>query len=262
MRSITGLLIVSIFLVPILWVWPQRGTRAAFYTNPQWSSEPAIVRIERQINLDFVTADSSLPQQDFSVEWNGWLRIDRDGEYTFSTRSDDGSTIAIDGRLVVDNGGVHKPTRQTAAVAMSAGMHRIRVSFMQATGTYEFYASWTPPGEKDESALPTQQLFVRQPSAAVVFVTRRVSWLWALCWFALALVFTVQIAKRARATANADLRRLALRLTLAMATTFVTLLVAEGILRVAHYLREDRRPLQVQLQSSRAQAESSLHGLN
>src|SRR5215467_12167911 len=100
MRSITRILLVSIFLVPILWVWPQRGTRAEFYTNPHWGGVPAFLRIERQINLDFVTADSSLPQQDFSVEWNGWLRIDREGEYTFSTRSDDGSTIEIDGHVV------------------------------------------------------------------------------------------------------------------------------------------------------------------
>ena len=31
-----------------------------------------------------MTADStSFPQQEFSVEWSGWLRTDRDGEYTF-----------------------------------------------------------------------------------------------------------------------------------------------------------------------------------
>ncbi|PYR44516.1 MAG: hypothetical protein DMF93_00050, partial [Acidobacteria bacterium] len=50
--------------------------------------------------------------------------------------------------------------------------------------------------------------------------------------------------------------------TLALAATVVTLLVAEGILRLAHYLHDDRRPLNVQLQSSRAQAQSSLLGLN
>src|SRR5712691_6724601 len=96
MRCMTRILLVPIFLVPILWVWPQRGTTAAFYTNPQWSNAPAIVRVERQINLDFVTADSSLPQQDFSVEWSGWLRIDRDGQYTFSR----GPTMARPSRLM------------------------------------------------------------------------------------------------------------------------------------------------------------------
>src|SRR5438045_7589885 len=52
MRWMTRILLVPIFLLPILWVWPQRGTTAAFYTNPQWDNEPAIVRVERQLNLD------------------------------------------------------------------------------------------------------------------------------------------------------------------------------------------------------------------
>jgi hypothetical protein len=263
MRCMTRILLVPIFLVPILWVWPQRGITAAFYTNTHWSNEPALVRVERQINLDFMTADSaSLPQQEFSVEWSGWLRTDRDGQYAFSTRTDDGSTIEIDGHVVVDNGGVHPATRRTATIAMTPGLHQIRVRFLQATGLYEFHASWTPPGDKNPSALPTQQLFVDKPPAVIVCLTRRVFSLWVLCWFALALVIAARIAKSAREIAGADLRRFALRLTLALGTTIVSLLVAEGIVRLAHYLREDRRPLEVQLRSSRAQAKSSMHDLD
>src|SRR3954466_4926968 len=139
MQRMIRIPLVLIFLLPILWVLPQRGVTAAFYSNPHWDNEPAIVRVERQINLDFLTAESaSLPQEEFSVEWSGWLRIDRDGQYTFSTRTDDGSTIAIDGRVVVDNGGVHEAQTRAATIAMTPGLHRIRVAFVQATGSYEF----------------------------------------------------------------------------------------------------------------------------
>lgn len=263
MRCVTRILVVAIFLMPTLCVWPQRGITTAFYTNPHWSNEPAFVRVERQINLDFMTADSALlPQQEFSVEWSGWLRTDRDGQYAFSTRTDDGSTIEIDGHLVVDNGGVHPAIRRTGTIAMTPGLHQIRLRFLQATGVYEFSASWTPPGDKNQSPLPTQQLFVHKPRAVIVFLTRRVSSLWLLCWFALALVITARIARSAREIAKADARRFALRVTLALATTMVALLVVEGILRLAYYLREDRRPLEVQLQSSRAQARSSMHDLD
>ena len=89
MQRMTRIPLVLIVLVPVLWVWPQRGVTTAFYSNRDWRDQPAIVRVERQISLDFLTADSaSLPQHEFSVEWNGWLRIDREGQYTFSTRSD------------------------------------------------------------------------------------------------------------------------------------------------------------------------------
>jgi hypothetical protein len=219
--------------------------------------------MERQINLDFMTADStSFPQQEFSVEWSGWLRTDGDGQYTFYTTSDDGSTIEIDGHVVVDNGGVHPAILRTATIATTRGLHQIRVRFMQATGLYEFRASWTPPGAKVPSALPTQQLFVHKPPAAIVYLTRHIFWLWASCWFALALVIAARIAKSARAIAIAEVRRVALRLTLALGTTIVALLVAEGIVRLVHYLREDRRPFEVQLRSFRAQAKSSMRDLD
>ena len=263
MRWMTRILFVSIFLVPILWVWPQRGITMAFYANPRWSNAPTLVRVERKINLDFMTADStSFPQQEFSVEWSGWLRTDRDGEYTFYTTSDDGSTIEIDGHVVVDNGGVHGAVLRAATLATTRGLHQIRVRFFQGTEGYEFRAAWTPPGERLPSALPVQQLFVHKPPAAIVSLTRHIFGLWASCWFALSLLIAARIALRARAIGNAERRQMSLRLTLAVGTTIVALLVAEGTLRLVHLVRDDRRPLEVQLRSFRAESTSSMHDLD
>ncbi|PYQ83668.1 MAG: hypothetical protein DMG03_12840 [Acidobacteria bacterium] len=248
MRYLTRILLVPILLVPILWVWPQRGITVKFSSNRNWL-RPAVVRVERRINLDFMTAASaSLPQQEFSVEWSGWLRTDRDGQYAFNLRSDDGSTLELDGHLVVDAGGVLFPTRRTATIAMTRGLHQIRLRFVQ-------------PGEAELAAFPTEQLFVQQQPAVIVFLTRHVSLLWALCWFALALVIAARIAKSAREIASTGRRRFARRLTLALASTIVALLVAEGIVRLAHYVREDRRPLEVQLRGARAQAPLSMQSL-
>src|SRR5262245_5643501 len=260
-RHLTRILLAAILLAPVLWIWPQRGITVKFHPNRDWLG-PTVVRVERQINLDFMTAASApLPQQDFSVEWSGWLRTDRDGQYTFDLRSDDGSTLELDGHLVVDAGGVLFPTRRTATIAMTRGLHRIRLRFVQTDGTYEFYAYWTPPGGAGLAAFPTQQLFVQQQPAVIVFLTRHVSLIWALCWFALALVSAARIATRAREIATAEKRVVARRLTLALASTIVALLAAEGAVRLARYLREDRRPLEVQLRAARAQAPSSMQSL-
>ena len=95
----------------------------------------------------------------------------------------------------------------------------------------------------------------------MVFLTRHVTSLWVLCWLALALVIAARISKSAREIGKADLRQFAQNLALVLAATIVTLLGVEGILRLAYDPREDRRPLDVQLQSSRAQAQSSRHDL-
>src|SRR5262249_7965810 len=151
--------------------------------------KPTLVRVERRINLDFMASDSvSFPQQNFTVEWSGWLRADRDGQYVFALRSDDSSTLAIDGHVVVDNVDDHFPTSRSGTVAMTRGLHQIRLRFLQTDGVYEFYAYWTPPGKTGLASLPTQQLLVHQQPAVIVFLTRHVSSLWAVCWFALAFV--------------------------------------------------------------------------
>jgi len=261
MRYLTRIFLLLILLVPILWVWPQRGLTVKFHPNRNWL-EPTVVRVERQINLDFMTAASApLPQQDFSVEWSGWLRTDRDGPYAFNLRSDDSSTLEIDGRLVVDASGAAFPTTRAATIAMTRGLHRIRLRFLQTDGTYEFYADWTPPGEADAAAFPTPQLFVERQPAVIVLLTRHVFVLWALCWLALGLVIAARIANSAREIGSAERRRFALNLTMALVSTLVALLAAEGIVRLTHYMREDRRPLDVQLRSARAPAPSSMQSL-
>ena len=252
----TRLLLVPILLVPILWVWPQRGITATYYPNTKWV-RPALVRVQRQINLDSITADSaSLPQQNFTVEWSGWLRTDRDGQYAFATRSDDRSILEIDDRVVLDNGG----GTSSVTLAMGPGLHQVRLRFLQTDGIYELYAYWTPPGATSQAPLPVQHLFVRHAPAVVVFLTRHVLFLWALCWFALALAVAARLAKRRREIA-VGLPRLALHVTMVLASVVAALVVAEMMIRIGHSLREDRRPLDEQLRSARAHAESSMQNL-
>ena len=262
MRWLTRILLALILLVPVLWVWPQRGITVSFYANPDWQEPPAIVRVERQINLDTVTADpAAFPQENFSVQWDGWLRVDHAGMYTFSTRTDDGSTLEVDSQLVVDNGGVHAARRRYGSVHLEPGLHHVHLRFLQTAGIYEFYASWRPPGGT-ETLITTQQLFVGRAPAAIVFLTRHVSAVWVLCWFALALVIAARIATSKREITNADLRRFAFRVTVSVVATIAAVLTVEAMARLADYLREDRRPLQRQLQSARSASETSLYGLS
>jgi hypothetical protein len=253
---------VPILLVPILWVWPQRGMTAKFFPNKYWA-RPSVVRVERRINLDFMTAASlSLPQQDFTVEWSGWLRTDRDGEYAFNLRSDDGSSLEIDEHLVIDAlADVAFPTSRSATVTMTRGLHQVRLRFLQTGGAYEFYANWTPPGGTGLGAFPTQQLFVRPQPAVIVLLTRHVGLLWALSWLALALAVAVGVATRARQMTSTERRLFAVRLALGLASIVAALFVWEGLVRLVYYVRQDRRPLEAQLRAPRAQAPASMQSL-
>ena len=67
----------------------------------------------------------------FAIDYEGDFWIAKLGKYRFRLTSDDGSRLYVDGRLVIDNDGVHSATEMGGSVALEAGKHHIRVSYFQ-----------------------------------------------------------------------------------------------------------------------------------
>jgi glucose/arabinose dehydrogenase len=82
----------------------------------------------------------------FAVRHTGFLRIDTPGDYTLFLSSGDGSKLWIDGKLLVNNNGLHGPREVSGTRRLSAGLHTIRVEFFEDTGEAELRLSWTGPG--------------------------------------------------------------------------------------------------------------------
>ena len=72
-------------------------------------------------------------EENFGIVYYGSIQIDQGGDYTFYTNSDDGSMLYIDGKLVVDNDGVHAPQERSGKVSLRAGRHDIEVRFFERT---------------------------------------------------------------------------------------------------------------------------------
>lgn len=70
----------------------------------------------------------------YGMVFDGYINIYQPGIYTFSTRSDDGSVLLIDNKLIVDNDGRHPSFESTGAINLAAGMHRIQVKSFQWGG--------------------------------------------------------------------------------------------------------------------------------
>lgn len=86
-----------------------------------------------------------------ALRFRGVLSVPRDGDYTFWTLSRDGSQMFIDGKMVVDNNGVHKPTEKEGNIKLAAGDHNLVVTYFHHTGPPVLKASWAGPGiEKQE----------------------------------------------------------------------------------------------------------------
>jgi len=100
----------------------------------------------------------------FGIRFNGRINIAAAGNYTFYTTSDDASMLYIDGALVVNNDGLHAALEKSGSVNLAAGMHTIRVDFMEGQGGEILTVNWQGPGISKQT-IPPSVLF--RPGGAV-----------------------------------------------------------------------------------------------
>ncbi len=112
--------------------------RGEYYNNTNLSGTPVLVRGDDKIDFEWGTG-SPWPgvADNFSVRWKKTVRFDRSGVYRFTTGSDDGLRIRIDGRTILDQWYNRTFTRSTTDVYISAGEHLIEVEYYDSS----FYAT-------------------------------------------------------------------------------------------------------------------------
>jgi len=92
-----------------------------------------------------VTTDISVAvkkrESEFSLLFDGYLKIEKDGIYHFTTRSDDGSILYIDDEEVVNNDGDHGSVEAAGKAALKKGYHKIRVAYYDGSGGNELTAT-------------------------------------------------------------------------------------------------------------------------
>ena len=103
---------------------------------------------ERRYTEGFPTPEIQSVVEDFAIRFRGELAIDTPGRYTFGLYADDGAKLYIDGRLVVDNDGVHVAMGKQGYITLAAGIYPVEIHYFQ--GPRQFIAlQWyyQPPKE-------------------------------------------------------------------------------------------------------------------
>ena len=68
----------------------------------------------------------------YALNFTGWIYVEKDGEYTFSLNSDDGSMLYINDRVIVDNGGSRYVQKKSGTIGLAAGYHKISLEYFEA----------------------------------------------------------------------------------------------------------------------------------
>jgi alpha-L-fucosidase len=105
------------------------------------ASKPAASGSSNGFDLSKRTRD-----EQFALRFRGYVRVPKDGVYTFSVQSDDGSRLWIGPSLVADNDGLHGAREASGPVALAAGLHPITVAMFQQSGDFDLVVSYAGPG--------------------------------------------------------------------------------------------------------------------
>ena len=96
----------------------------------------------------------------FAVEFLSNIQIDKAGEYTFFTESNDGSKLFIDNVKVVNNGGSHGNQLRRGKIKLESGIHDIKVLYFDAGGSQFLEVSFQGPGIPRQ-IIPAFVLFIK-----------------------------------------------------------------------------------------------------
>lgn len=79
--------------------------------------------------------DITTPNHFFGIRYKTYVKIDKPGLYKFYTSSNDGSKLYINGKLIVDNDGLHGPVQKSGDINLTVGMHEVQVDYFQGGGS-------------------------------------------------------------------------------------------------------------------------------
>ena len=82
----------------------------------------------------------------FGIKFRGYIDIPETGIYTFYLGSDDGSTLKIADRMVVDNDGLHSFKEKNGQVALKKGLHPIALDLIEGGGGYRLSIQYSVNG--------------------------------------------------------------------------------------------------------------------
>ncbi|MGB3849165.1 MAG: PA14 domain-containing protein [Tunicatimonas sp.] len=110
------------------------GLRYRHY-HGKWRALPnfASQSVVRQGEVTNFSLSPRTRNEYFGMVYDGRIKIDKAGKYTFYTTADDGVKLFINGKLVVSDDGIHAARERSGTITLGTGLHAIRVEYFDRT---------------------------------------------------------------------------------------------------------------------------------
>ena len=152
------------------------GLQGEYWTNQTgtFTGTPTLTRTDARV--DFAWGDgapaSGIGVDHFTVRWTGSITPAFNETYTFTTTSDDGVRLRVNGQLVIDKWVPQGTTAWSGSLALTAGQAvPIVLEYFEDGGGAEAHLAWSSPSTPNE-IVPTYRL---KPPGSVVPVATTVA---------------------------------------------------------------------------------------
>jgi len=102
--------------------------------------------LTKETIVDTVSIPNFCRESVFALEFDGLIDIPADGIYTFYLSSDDGSTLQIGDRMVINYDGYHGNSEMDGQTALAKGLHPFSVKYFDGGGGKSLNILYEGPG--------------------------------------------------------------------------------------------------------------------
>ncbi|MGZ3810473.1 MAG: family 20 glycosylhydrolase [Mucilaginibacter sp.] len=107
--------------------------------------------------VEGITVPKEAEAPSFGLKYRGYLDAPQDGIYSFYLTCDDGGTLKIAGREVVNNDGLHSAIEKSGQIALKKGLHTFALDFIEGGGGYTLKLKYSLNGSEPQD-IPAQWL--------------------------------------------------------------------------------------------------------
>lgn len=138
------------------------GLRGEYFNNMNLDGSAALTRTDSKLDYNWraATADARVNADRFSVRWTGKMKPQYSETYTFTTISDDGIRVWVDGKLIIDSWFKQSWTERKGSITLQAGkMVDLKVEYYDEYGDAMARLMWESQHEA-KAVIPGNALFL------------------------------------------------------------------------------------------------------
>jgi regulation of enolase protein 1 (concanavalin A-like superfamily)/glucose/arabinose dehydrogenase len=140
------------------------GFRAEYFDNVDFTS-PVMVRADAGINFDWGAGspDPRMSSDSYSVRWSGSIRPRHSQTYTFTSETDDGVRLWLNGQLLINQWVNQGTTRHSATISLTADQsYDLVMEYFENNGGAVARLFWSSASQAEE-VIPSSRVTVPLP---------------------------------------------------------------------------------------------------